>query len=284
MSATDIANTVVSEVFWVFFAGGGSQAFYWLAFFIWATNDFKVNKGIIRALVFMPMFRFFGDCARMIVFHSAPKGSTLVWTIPSPLWYTGEIFGDSYLCFKTLSFAKTKFQRYSVMAAFTCFASVKVVNIIFRWIHSFSGGAAEEYYRALGIFDAVTCFVGAASDFYCCSMMYLSSKQLLSFRKSGILMNVKNSSLFRLVLATIIKTICGILFVANPCDSDQDACKYGFLRSVIITVDYQFYYMDYFFSRYHSNDKITNETTNLPEPSLNVSNNNLKTSNNNLKK
>lgn len=56
-------------------------------------NDLKVDKPTVRALIYMPLLRWFGDIVHKIISEVLP-GSLMNASVPAPLWYAGEIIGD----------------------------------------------------------------------------------------------------------------------------------------------------------------------------------------------
>ncbi|KAJ3066465.1 hypothetical protein HK102_007650 [Quaeritorhiza haematococci] len=259
----DILNTTLSSILWILFAHF-SQTFDWLGFYVWATNEFSIRKPLVRALVMMPFIRFWGDVLYRIL-DQATTGR-LKSTYPAVFWYIGEIFGDSYLPYKALAMLGVggstpsnsprmqRFYRVAIISSFSLFAGTKVAQIVYRFVAEYGGLNLSDvnYFRITSYFDSVVCFLGVFADLVCCAIMYRQSKELSKFRETGLLTTIKNSSVFRLTLAVAFKLMNGVFLILNPCESEAHVCYYGFLRSVLTTIDYQFYYMDFFFSRYAS--------------------------------
>ncbi|KAJ3078999.1 hypothetical protein HK102_004092 [Quaeritorhiza haematococci] len=259
MSATEVVNKIVSSLLWVLF-GHFSQSFDWLGFYIWSTNDFSIQKPIVRALVMMPFVRFWGDVLYRILNQTTSDFFSSVY--PAILWYTGEIFGDSYLPYKALAMLgggvtptttprMQRIARWSILISFGLFASSKIAQIIWRFVAFYSLNITEaQFFKITSYMDGVVCFLGVFADMVSCYVMYKQSSDTLQMRKTGLIKMIKHSSVFRMSLAVGLKLMNGVFLILNPCEAEQNECYYGFLRSVITTIDYQFYYMDFFFSRY----------------------------------
>jgi hypothetical protein len=242
----DPATAAISILLWIAFSHY-SQQFDWIGFYVWAINDFRLNKSVVRALVLMPFLRWLGDSSHKILAQIFPNPHLASVVFPAPFWYLGEIFGDSYLPVKALALLQSQhsFQRHIVRFNFCMFAGIKVANVVFRFYGFFSGMPREQFFNTLSVFDSVTSFVGVFCDLVCCGMMIWVTQSLLKSVKRNILVLIRNSSIFRLSLATTLTLLSGIFGLFNRCETDQHSCAFGFLRDAIITIDYQFYYLDY---------------------------------------
>jgi hypothetical protein len=244
-----VVDTILASVLWCLF-GHYSQTFDWLAFYVWLKNDCKLDKPLVRALVLMPLFRFLGDIVNRALGDWVTDGNAAA-SIPSPLWYLGEIYGDSYLPMKALAMLGSgqKGYRAAVWFGFACFALPKVGSIVFRLYAYANKFDTASFFYGVSTIDSIVCFTGALSDLIVCFVMYRRSEELMEFRSSNLLQIIKQSSLARVLLMFGLKILNGAFFVAHPCGAFETVCQYGFLRGVITTVDYQLYYLDYFLSK-----------------------------------
>ena len=252
-------DTVITSILWLLF-GHYSQTFDWLAIYVWMTNDFRVDKPATRSLIYMPLFRWLGDLVHKIISEAAP-GSLANASIPAPLWYAGEIWGDFYIPAIALAMlpSHAKFARVAVYCGYSLFALNKVANCIWRLYVFGIGGGEVMFFNGVSILDSATCWTGAISDLICCYVIYTKTEEMSrvaarSAKSTGALSNIfdllKNSSLIRIYLMVSVKILNGAFFVTHLCGAFETVCPYGFLRGVITTVDYQLYYMDYLLAQF----------------------------------
>lgn len=257
-------DTIASSILWIFF-GHYSQAFDWLGIYVWMINDFSCSKAITRSLVFMPLFRWFGDIVNKILLNTNPDDLSSS-AIPSPLWYLGEIYGDSYLSLKALSLLqkterKDLWYSYSIYVTFALQSGIydlklglKIAQVITRLTNYGLGTGVVQFYNTVSILDSCICFVGAINDAVCCFVMYKKSNEMLQFGNGQsqfekVFVLIKQSSVARTSIMLAFKVLNGLFFVTHLCGAFETTCTYGFLRDFITKIDYQFYYMDYLLIR-----------------------------------
>lgn len=223
----------------------------WLGFYVWAINDFKIEKAIPASLILMPFFRWLGDISNYVLkqIFDAPNAIAPA-ALPAIFWYTGEIFGDSYLPIKTLALCGSSVKKkWAVYFGFALFAGSKLAQVIFRYTSVAMQTPPAVFHSRVSYLDGAVCFTGVLSDAICCLIMYQSSSEILQFSQAtqvrSLMTTIKNSSFARMTLLLVIKIVNGIFLVTHPCTIDSTVCSFGFLRSLIATVDYQMYYLDY---------------------------------------
>lgn len=223
----------------------------WLGFYVWAINDFKIEKAIPASLILMPFFRWLGDISNYVLKQVFDTPNAIApAALPAIFWYTGEVFGDSYLPIKTLALcgSSTK-KRWAVFLGFGLFVATKVAQVIFRYTSVALQTSPAVFFSRVSYLDGAVCFTGVLSDAICCLIMYQSSTEILQFSQAtqvrSLMTTIKNSSFARMTILLIIKIINGIFLVTHPCTIDSMVCSFGFLRSLITTLDYQMYYLDY---------------------------------------
>ncbi|KAI8900651.1 hypothetical protein BC833DRAFT_245650 [Globomyces pollinis-pini] len=253
-----LVDKIFSSLLWILF-GHWSQAFDWLGFYVWVSNDFRCDTGILRSLILMPVFRWVGDaiwkCLTTLEFSKLWRAA-----IPSVFWYSGEIIGDTYLPMIAWGMTQPneKWKRFIIMFGFSLIATSKIVNCIWRYTGASMNVKEAVFYRNLSYLDSVTCFTGVINDLCCSYVIYRKSAKVVLRSRSKrtplvrALQSIKQSCLVRIAILTVFKTINAIFYISNPCLDIITTCKFSFLREILITVDYQFYYLDYLLTKQHS--------------------------------
>ncbi|KAJ3273138.1 hypothetical protein HDV01_004777 [Terramyces sp. JEL0728] len=338
MSDSEALNTpliIANGVLWSLF-GHFSQSFDWLAVYLWMVNDFQLTNPIVRALVLMPALRLLGDATwegidiydqiyntqsvvmkaalpsplwyagelmgdtylplkatvisgndrnvKILVwgaysFLAAGKiGQDAVWegldaydslhnttsgfaqiALPSPLWYAGELMGDMYLPLKASTIASNeRVSNILIWGVYSLIAGGKISQIIGRcyyWYQSRYDSSQAKVAYFVNTADIYIMFVGILSDLVCSIILYSKAKDMFSIKRKQILKTIQTNSSFRIVVYTIFKVIIGIYWAMNICDATYVDCPFYFLRDIIITLDYQLYYLDYFLIQYFGKEK-----------------------------
>ncbi|KAI8900650.1 hypothetical protein BC833DRAFT_618303 [Globomyces pollinis-pini] len=252
-----LIDKIFSTVLWILF-GHWSQAFDWLGFYVWVSNDFRCDTGILRSLILMPLFRWMGD-GMWKVLNTFEVYKYLQDSIPSIFWYAGEIIGDTYL--PCLAWGMTrpneKFNRFIILFGFISISGSKIANVCWRFTGASLNVHEDVYFRNISFIDSVTCFAGVVNDLCCSYVIYRKSSRVVTEAKMKstplirALQSIKNSCLVRIAILTVFKTINAIFYLSNPCLETITYCKWSFLREILITVDYQFYYFDYLLTKQH---------------------------------
>ncbi|KAJ3322031.1 hypothetical protein HDV06_003632 [Boothiomyces sp. JEL0866] len=267
------ALTITNSILWSFF-GHFSQSFDWIALYLWTINDFTLSNAVVRSLVLMPAFRLLGDA----VWEGIETYDTLYSTkspfmqsaLPSPLWYSGELFGDMYLPLKANAIAGE--DRYSYMiiwGAYSLVAAGKVGQVTCRmylWYKSQFNIPESVLTYYTNTLDIYVMFAGMINDYACSVILYSRAKKLFKIKRREILNTIKTNSSFRIVIYTIFKTVVGIYWALNICDTYYTTCPFYFLRDIIITLDYQMYYLDYFLIQHYGKEKKYKDQPISPEP------------------
>ncbi|KAJ3366330.1 hypothetical protein HDU91_001880 [Kappamyces sp. JEL0680] len=236
---------IAQTVTWVLF-DHWSQSSDWLGLFIFATNDWSIENPIVRALVMMPFLRFLGDLVWRTIYYIMPASIVLNSSLPGPLWFSGELFGDTYLPFKALAFCRDFPQRRkAVYAGYSLIFLVKGGNCVFRLVFCVLQLETAVFFNILSYFDMASCVVSSISDCICCYIIYKSADQITSKKVNWITSLLKTLVLNRFVFMLVIRLITGLLLTLYPCDSAAVACTLGPLRDVFIKIEYQVCYLDY---------------------------------------
>ncbi|KAI8902677.1 hypothetical protein BC833DRAFT_225814 [Globomyces pollinis-pini] len=149
-----------------------------------------------------------------------------------------------------------RFNRFIILFGFITISGSKIANICWRFTGAGLNVHEDVYYRNMSLIDSVTCFTGVINDLCCSYVIYRKSSRVVTEAKKSTpliraLQSIKNSCLVRISILTIFKTINAIFYLSHTCLENIDNCKWSFLREILITVDYQFYYLDYLLTRQH---------------------------------
>jgi hypothetical protein len=238
----------------------------------------SLEKKLVRALVLMPLLRYLGDVGWIVIdlIRQNTPGMTTLWAVvlPAPLWYIGEIIGDTYLPYKAVAMVKDRPKWiYAIWGTFFTFAGGKIANTIFRFYALISGMGASPFYWSFSSYvDIYLLFTSIYVDIICCLAMYQTSKGLnLASKKLGDIMKlIKTSSLLRIGIMTCVKLLVGGYWLTTVCIEDYAICPTGWLRNITITVEYQLYYLDYLLTRNCSG--VSEQTTKMTSITSNMSN------------
>ncbi|KAJ3322032.1 hypothetical protein HDV06_003633 [Boothiomyces sp. JEL0866] len=246
---------VTNAVLWSLF-GHFSQSFDWLAIYLWVVNDFQISNPIVRALVLMPALRLLGDAAWQGIntygtIHNIDN-PFMKSAFPAPLWYAGELMGDTYLPLKASAIAGNyRTTNILIWGAYSCLAAGKIGQVIGK-NYCCSQNLLTSISNTLDIY---VLFAGILNDVVCSLVLYTKAKEMSKIKPRQILKTIQTNSSFRIIGYTLFKIIIGIYWGLNVCDTNYDVCPFYFLRDIIITLDYQLYYLDYFLIQHYGKDK-----------------------------
>ncbi|KAJ2991942.1 hypothetical protein HDV02_003382 [Globomyces sp. JEL0801] len=233
-----VADTIISSTLWILF-GHNSQSFDWLGII----NDFQVNDQLANCLIFMPVFRWMGDCVYRI--SDAVRSDTLLNnTIPSPLCLTTLV--------KSVTTSPNKFQSFIIYTTFTLQSASKIADFIWRFYALRINASIGTYTIGISSIDSIIFIFGAINYVTCCYFIYQNTLPInLKSNSSGNVIRyglemIKSSCFTRLLILASIKIIFVLFFVG---DSSQAACTYDFLKPISTKLVYQFYYFDYLISK-----------------------------------
>ncbi|KAJ3322033.1 hypothetical protein HDV06_003634 [Boothiomyces sp. JEL0866] len=255
--------TIINAVLWSLF-GHFSQPFDWIALYLWIVNNNQLSNPVVRSLVLMPTFRLLGDAVwegldAYDSLHNTTSGFAMI-ALPSPLWYAGELMGDMYLPLKANAIVSNDtIPKMLVWGIYSLIVGGKISQIIGRyyyWYQSQWDSSQAKVAYFVNTVDIYIMFVGILSDLICSIILYSRAKDMFNIKRKQILKTIQTNSSFRIVVYTIFKVIIGIYWAMNICDATYVDCPFYFLRDIIITLDYQLYYLDYFLIQYFGKDKL----------------------------
>ncbi|KAJ3310876.1 hypothetical protein HDV04_004571 [Boothiomyces sp. JEL0838] len=179
--------------------------------------------------------------------------------LPSPLWYAGELVGDMYLPLKATTIAgEDRYSFFIIWGAYSLLALGKIGQVVGRlylWYKSQFNNSQDTLTYYTNTLDIYIMFAGMINDYVCSVILYIHAKKLFDIKRKEILKIIRTNSSFRIVVYTLFKTIVGIYWALNICDALYTTCPFYFLRDIIITLDYQMYYFDYFLIQHYGKDK-----------------------------
>ncbi|KAJ3260944.1 hypothetical protein HK103_006899 [Boothiomyces macroporosus] len=254
--------TIINAVLWSLF-GHFSQSFDWLAVYLWMVNDFQLTNPIVRSLVLMPAFRLLGDAAwQGINTYDAIHNTDSPFmksAFPAPLWYTGELIGDTYLPLKAVVISGNQRTTNTIIwGAYSFLAAGKIGQVIgknYCWYMSRYSNSQQLLTYISNTLDIYVLFAGILNDVVCSLILYSKAKEISKIKPRQLLKTIQTNSSFRIIGYTLFKIIIGIYWGLNICDTNYDICPFYFLRDIIITLDYQLYYLDYFLIQHYGKDK-----------------------------
>lgn len=179
--------------------------------------------------------------------------------LPSPLWYAGELMGDMYLPLKASTIVGTdkilKMIIWGIYSLIVGGKSVQIVGRYYYWYQSKYDSSQDKVAYFVNTVDIYIMFVGILNDLVCSLILYSRAKGMFNIKRKQILKTIQTNSSFRIVVYTIFKIVIGIYWAMNICDATYVQCPFYFLRDIIITLDYQLYYLDYFLIQYFGKEK-----------------------------
>ncbi|KAJ3310878.1 hypothetical protein HDV04_004573 [Boothiomyces sp. JEL0838] len=256
------ALTIINAVLWSLF-GHFSQPFDWIALYLWIVNNYQLSNPVVRSLVLMPTFRLLGDAVwegldAYDSLHNTTSGFAMI-ALPSPLWYAGELMGDMYLPLKASTIVGTdkilKMIIWGIYSLIVGGKSVQIVGRYYYWYQSKYDSSQDKVAYFVNTVDIYIMFVGILNDLVCSLILYSRAKGMFNIKRKQILKTIQTNSSFRIVVYTIFKIVIGIYWAMNICDATYVQCPFYFLRDIIITLDYQLYYLDYFLIQYFGKEK-----------------------------
>ncbi|KAJ3273139.1 hypothetical protein HDV01_004778 [Terramyces sp. JEL0728] len=269
--------TIINSILWTLF-GHFSQPFDWLALYLWIVNDFMITNPVVRSLVLMPGLRMLGDAIwEGIDTYDNIRNTTSPFmqsALPSPLWYIGELIGDTYLPLKAAAIAGDDRTSYFIIwAGYSLVVVGKVGQIIGRsylWFRSQYDSSQVPLTYFTNSMDIYIMFAGMVNDYICSVILYTNAKKLFNIKRKEFLKTIQTNSSFRIVIYTIFKTAVGIYWSLNICDAYYTTCPFYFLRDIIITLDYQMYYLDYFLIQHYGKKVDAPVTSSSPKLKKNM--------------
>ncbi|KAJ3273131.1 hypothetical protein HDV01_004770 [Terramyces sp. JEL0728] len=166
--------TIINSILWTLF-GHFSQPFDWLALYLWIVNDFMITNPVVRSLVLMPGLRMLGDAIwEGIDTYDNIRNTTSPFmqsALPSPLWYIGELIGDTYLPLKAAAIAGDDRTSYFIIwAGYSLVVVGKVGQIIGRsylWFRSQYDSSQVPLTYFTNSMDIYIMFAGMVNDYIC---------------------------------------------------------------------------------------------------------------------
>ncbi|KAJ3366331.1 hypothetical protein HDU91_001881 [Kappamyces sp. JEL0680] len=217
-----------------------NQQFDFFAILIYYLAGFSIASPLTRALVLFPLLMYGAD----ILYFAANYISgddAISLSVSAPLFFVGQLFGDSYLCFKSLSRVEAAY-RVGVWMGFGLVMGIKLCQIGFRLYALAARMDAPAFYDACLVLDSVMFAISMFFDTLCWGLMAVSARH-----EKGTQWSLRSSTLFRMSVLVCIRLVLGSLKLAFPVpennvDTLGTAAIYAETFSV---VNYQLYYFDY---------------------------------------